>query len=174
MLAGSCQPIHVIRRQSWITVHTSRLEKVGGDRCVVHFHGLDFDGIDFHVSAGRAWHWPQGSAKPIPTATSVYTRVPAEYRVEHSLDASAVVCRSNLCHAKVGLRGAPRQAGRPVGWRKQPSAAAEVVVGTITKAEHVRPRPAIVTEIFQVKASRCAALHFPASPDPPSVCLRRH
>ena len=109
-----------------------------------------------------------------PNRTSVYSRVPAEYRVENGLDASAVVCRSNLCHAKVGLRGAPRQAGRPRGWRKQPSAAAEVVVGTITKAEHVRPRPAIVTEIFQVKASRCAALHFPAFPDPPSVCLRRH
>ena len=109
-----------------------------------------------------------------PDRDSVYTRVPAEYRVEHSLDASAVVCRSNLCHAMVGLRGAPRQAGRPVGWRKHTSAAAEVVVGTITKAEHVRPRPAIVTEIFEVKASRCAALHFPASPDPPSVCLRRY
>ena len=53
-----------------------------------------------------------------PNRDSVYTRVPAEYRVEHELDASAVVCRSNMCHAKVGLRGPPRQAGRPVGWRK--------------------------------------------------------
>ena len=49
--------------------------------------------------------------------------MPAEYRVEHSLDASAVVCRSHFCHAKVGLRGAPRQIGRPVGWRKHTSAA---------------------------------------------------
>ena len=48
------------------------------------------------------------NAKPIPIATSVYTRVPAEYRIEHSLDASAAVCRSNLFHAKVRLRGEPR------------------------------------------------------------------
>jgi len=109
-----------------------------------------------------------------PDRDTVYTRVPAEYRVEHQLDASAVVCRSHLCKAKVGLRGAPMQPGRPRGWRKRTGEAAEVVVGTITRAEHVRQRPAIVTEIFEVKASRCAALHFPASPDPPSVCLRRY
>ena len=109
-----------------------------------------------------------------PDRDTVYTRVPAEYCVEHSLDASAVVCRLRLCKAKVGLRGAPMQPGRPRGWRKRTGEAAEVVVGTITKAEHVRQRPAIVTEIFEVKASRCAALHFPASPDPPSVCLRRY
>ena len=91
-----------------------------------------------------------------PARNSVYTRVPAEYRVEHSLDASAVVCRSNLCHAMVGLRGAPRQAGRPVGWRKRTAATTEAVIGTIAKVEHTRQRPAIVTEIFQIKASRCA------------------
>ena len=72
-----------------------------------------------------------------PERDTVYTRVPAEYRVEHQLDASAVVCKSNLCHAKVGLRGAPRQAGRPVGWRKRTAATMEAVVGTIAKAEHV-------------------------------------
>ena len=92
-----------------------------------------------------------------PTRDSVYTRVPAEYRVEHQLDASAVVCRSNLCHAMVGLRGAPKQAGRPPGWRKRPAATTEAVLGTLSaKVEHTRQRPAIVTEIFQIKASRCA------------------
>ena len=106
-----------------------------------------------------------------PDRDTVYTRVPATYRVEHSLDASGVVCRSHFCHAKVGLRGAPRQIGRPVGWRKHTSAAAEVVVGTITKAEHVRQKPAIVTEVFEVKASRCAALHFPPLPLPTRICM---
>ena len=114
-----------------------------------------------------------------PNRISVYTLVPADYRIEHSLAATASVCRSNYCHRQVRLRAEPKPAGRPVGWQKRArEVAAEVVVGTIAKPEHVRQRPAIVNEIFQIKASRCAngltpmpascmsARHLPCGGDP--------
>ena len=92
-----------------------------------------------------------------PNRTSVYTLVTSEYARQNSLEVGAPVCRSRLCHAKVRLRAEPKPAGRPVGWHKRArEAAAEVVVGMIAKPEHVRQRPAIVEEIFQIKASRCA------------------
>ena len=81
-----------------------------------------------------------------PNRHTVYTFVPEEYRVEHSLNASAAVCRSNLCHAKVRLRAEPNPPGRPLGWQKRAREAAEVVMGTIAKSEQVRQRPAIVKE----------------------------
>ena len=84
------------------------------------------------------------------------------------MEATAAVCRSRFCHAKVRLRREPQPAGRPVGWTKRGRDATEVVVGTVAKAEHGRQRPAIVTEIFEVKASRCAAC---TSPGP--TCLPR-
>ena len=134
----------------------SRLENVGGE-IAYHFRGGAGTSMEvFSHDRGPCVALASIACQANPNRNSVYTRVPAEYCVEHELDASAVVCRSNLCHAKVGLRGAPRQAGRPVGWRKRTAATMEAVVGTIAKAEHVRPRPAIVTEIFQIKASRCA------------------
>ena len=101
-----------------------------------------------------------------PDRKSVCTFVPAEYRLEHSLEATAAVCRSRLCHALVRLRVEPQPAGRPVGWTKRGRDATEVVIGTIAKAEHGRQKPAIVTDIFEVKASRCAACTSP-SPSPP-------
>ena len=103
-----------------------------------------------------------------PVRKSVYSFVLAEYRLERSLEATAAVCRSRFCHAKVRLRREPQPAGRPVGWTKRGRDATEVVVGTVAKAEHGRQRPAIVTEIFEVKASRCAAC---TSPGP--TCLPR-
>ena len=102
-----------------------------------------------------------------PDRKSVYTFVPAEYRLEHSLEATAAVCRSRFCHALVRLRGEPQPAGRPVGWTKRGRDATEVVIGTVAKAEHGRQRPAICTEIFEFKASRCAACTSP-SPRPPA------
>ena len=100
-----------------------------------------------------------------PNRHTIYTFVPEEYHVEHSLNASAAVCRSHLCHAKVRLRAEPNPPGRPLGWQKRTREAAEVVLGTIAKSEHVRQRPAIVNEIFQIKASRCA------TPAVPCLCL---
>ena len=60
-----------------------------------------------------------------PNRHTVYTFVPEEYRVEHSLNASAAVCRSHLCHAKVRLRAEPNPPGRPVGWQKRVREAAD-------------------------------------------------
>ena len=107
-----------------------------------------------------------------PNRISVYTLVPADYRIEHSLAATASVCRSNYCHIQVRLRAEPKPAGRPVGWQKRVrEASAEVVVGTIAKPEHVRQKPAIVNEIFQIKASRCAN---GLTPMPASCMFARH
>ena len=134
----------------------SRLEKVGG-QIAYQFRGWAGTSMEsFSRERGPCVALASIACQANPNRDSVYSRVPAEYCVEHQLDASAVVCRSNLCHAKVGLRGAPRQAGRPVGWRKRPAATTEAVIGTIAKVEHTRQQPAIVTEIFQIKASRCA------------------
>ena len=107
-----------------------------------------------------------------PNRTSVYTLVPSEYAQQNSLEVGASVCRSRLCHAKVRLRAEPKPAGRPVGWQKRVrEASAEVAVGTIAKPEHVRQRPAIVNEIFQIKASRCAN---GLTPMPASCMSARH
>ena len=102
-----------------------------------------------------------------PDRKSVYTFVPAEYRLVHSLEATAAVCRSNFCHAKVRLRGEPQPAGRPVGWTKRGRDATEVVIDTAAKAEHGRQRPSrCANGLTPMPASCMPARHLPRDYDP--------
>ena len=82
----------------------SRLKKVGGE-IAYHFRGSSMEA--FSRERGPCVALASRECQANPDRDSVYTRVPAEYRIEHSLDASAAVCRSNLFHAKVRLRGEP-------------------------------------------------------------------
>ena len=71
----------------------SRLEKVGGE-IAYHFHGAGTSMESISRECGPCVALASRECQANPNRTSVYTRVPAEYRVENALDASAVVCRS--------------------------------------------------------------------------------
>ena len=94
-----------------------------------------------------------------PRRVSNYTPVPDEYRMAEQLDDNACVCSSNHCHRKVGLKPPPGQPGRPTSAKRgrgQESPLADV--SGRAPSPSARQQPALVIDIFQIKAVRRTAI----------------
>ena len=103
--------------------------------------------------------------KANPSRETQYTFVPEKYRVENELDLSACVCRSPICHRHVGLKPEAGKPGRPSKaataakrTRNSDSPTSQMDGPTRPALAGLRSKPAIVNEIFSIKAVRLTAV----------------
>ena len=93
-----------------------------------------------------------------PSRSCHYTPVPDAYRAEHQLDDDACVCSSNLCHRMVGLMAPAGQPGRPRKKRGHGQESPLADVSGRAPSPSARQQPALVIDIFQIKAVRRTAI----------------
>ena len=93
-----------------------------------------------------------------PRRESQYTPVPDTYRAEHELGDDACVCSSNFCHRKVGLKSPPGQPGRPPKKRGHGQESPLADVSGRAPSPSARQQPALVIDVFQIKAVRRTAI----------------
>lgn len=84
--------------------------------------------------------------------------MPDAYRAEHQLDDDACVCSSNLCHRMVGLMAPAGQPGRPRKKRGHGQESPLADVSGRAPSPSARQQPALVIDIFQIKAVRRTAI----------------
>lgn len=93
-----------------------------------------------------------------PSRKCYYTRVPEEYRLRNQLDVGACVCISNHCRRAVGLLAPAKKGGRPNKKRTLGEESPLADVSGRAPSPIARQQPAIVMEVYQIKAVRRTAV----------------